>query len=250
MRIIALGSGGWIPTSNNETTSFLVELKEKLILFDAGTGISNLRNYSEIINKYNEVSIILSHYHLDHIIGLTYLIAFFKKHKLKFYGPGKPFYQEGVKNILSKFLDPIFFSRPLTSFSDEVEFYDYDENGFFIDDIVIDVNLQSHSIESFGINIDHKLHFATDTSVINETYEKSRSASLLFHECWEIEKVGNSKHSSLEEIILMSEKYPQCRIGLIHKNPFWGESDYMKIWKRIEDKNIFVVEDGMDFYLD
>ena len=52
MIVTILGSNGWIP-GKNETSAFMVEIDNTLILLDAGSGISNLRNYTEILNKYD-----------------------------------------------------------------------------------------------------------------------------------------------------------------------------------------------------
>ena len=68
MTIHILGAAGWIP-GVNETSCIMVENKETLFIMDAGTGLSNLRRYRAVLEKYDTVHLLLSHYHLDHMIG-------------------------------------------------------------------------------------------------------------------------------------------------------------------------------------
>jgi len=103
MKLYVLGSGGWIP-NKNETSCFLIEHKNELIMFDAGTGVSNLKHYAEVMGRYDTISIVLSHYHLDHVVGLIYLLPFIKGKKLNIYGPGKPVYEKSTEEYLNDLL--------------------------------------------------------------------------------------------------------------------------------------------------
>ena len=49
MKITVLGSGGWFPSKSRHTSSYLIEYKNKLCILDAGTGISNLNNYNDVL---------------------------------------------------------------------------------------------------------------------------------------------------------------------------------------------------------
>src|SRR5659263_677628 len=74
-----LGSGGWIPTARRETTCAILSLPEALFIFDAGTGLARLleERFRPEYEAAREVHLFLSHYHLDHIAGLVYLLALF-----------------------------------------------------------------------------------------------------------------------------------------------------------------------------
>ena len=71
MNIYILGAAGWIPGAN-ETSCIMVENKGQLFILDAGTGLSNIRKYAHILDKYDTVHLLLSHYHLDHMIADRY----------------------------------------------------------------------------------------------------------------------------------------------------------------------------------
>ena len=99
MKLIILGSGGWIPTESRHTASYLVDTGESLIILDTGSGLSRLSNHLDILNKYEEINIIYSHYHLDHLIGLSYIGNWSKEKRLNIYGPGKDLGFTGVRML-------------------------------------------------------------------------------------------------------------------------------------------------------
>lgn len=241
MKVTVLGSGGWIPTDERETCSYLVEMDDNLIILDAGTGISRLKEYSEVLDRYQTVNIILSHYHLDHVIGLSFLPLWLSKHKINVWAPGKKFYKEGTDDILTTFTSFPYFSRPIHKFSEDVNIYEYDETGFNINGTVVKITMQKHSAPSFGITLGSFLHYATDTEVIEETFDVANNVQILLHECWDVENT-KSNHSSLEQIIEMSKKCLNTKIGLIHINPSWVDVDFERV-NALLNENIFIVSD-------
>ena len=73
-RVTLLGVRGSIPVSGEAyrrygcaTTCYLIELEGKAILVDAGNGILNLPRE---LMKYTEMTMLLTHPHLDHLMGL------------------------------------------------------------------------------------------------------------------------------------------------------------------------------------
>ena len=109
-RLWVLGSMGWMPRDGQETCSYLVECDDQLIMLDAGTGVSNLYRYTDVLSRYDRLSILLSHYHLDHMAGLMYLKRFCRDLALDIYGPGKPVYPKTTEQYLSDFLQSAIYS--------------------------------------------------------------------------------------------------------------------------------------------
>ncbi len=237
MNIIPLGTCGWVPTSKRDTSSFLLEVENKLIFLDAGTGLHKLGNHINVFNDYDEINIILSHYHLDHIIGLSYLPLWFKDKIITIWGPGKSYYSKGCDEILTDFTTSPYFASSIKEFAKEVYLKDYDENGFMIDNLRISINKQVHSSPSFGITIGNYLHYATDTNILRKSFDNN--CKLILHECWTYYKKDAEEHSSLEEIREMVEKYNIKKIGLIHINPRYNEEEL----REFNDDRIFIVEE-------
>ncbi|MBN2897478.1 MAG: MBL fold metallo-hydrolase [Clostridia bacterium] len=97
----------YIKYSGN-TSCVSVEIDERVIILDAGTGIINLGNYLMEIHKPVKASIFLSHYHYDHILGLLSFVPLFTKDsELTFFGEAK--YDLTLEETLHKFMQPPFF---------------------------------------------------------------------------------------------------------------------------------------------
>ena len=244
MTIHILGSAGWIP-GTDETSCIMVENKGELFILDAGTGVSNIRRYTHILEKYDTVHLLLSHYHLDHMIGLIYIDPFIRDKRFRIYGPGRMAYPETTDYYLHAFLREEFFSRSIDAFTPDVEIMDFPGESFFIGDTRITVTEQTHSAPSFRITLDDRLIYATDT-VFRAQAWKGVSADILFHECWEYAESGHDRHTSL---LQLKDQLPLSsfgRICLIHHNPDWTEDDYRKIREMLAGTNIELAEDGME----
>lgn len=68
MKIVLLGTGGYFPTKLRHTACIM--LPDVGVVLDAGTGMCQLGKHL----CTDRLDIFLSHAHLDHIIGLTYLL--------------------------------------------------------------------------------------------------------------------------------------------------------------------------------
>jgi len=69
MKLVFLGTNGYGPTEDGHTACFMIP--EMGILLDAGTGLFRIADHLQTPN----LDIYLSHAHLDHTLGLTYLWA-------------------------------------------------------------------------------------------------------------------------------------------------------------------------------
>ncbi len=67
MKLVLLGTTGYHPNDERETACFM--LPEQGIVLDAGTAMYRVRD--QLVT--NELDIFLTHAHLDHIVGLTFL---------------------------------------------------------------------------------------------------------------------------------------------------------------------------------
>ena len=71
MQLVCLGTTGFHPNNRRHTSCYF--LPEVGVVIDAGTGMYRLPNYLAT----DEVEIYLSHAHVDHVVGLTYLVETF-----------------------------------------------------------------------------------------------------------------------------------------------------------------------------
>jgi ribonuclease BN (tRNA processing enzyme) len=77
MKLVLLGTGGYFPTTRRHTACYL--LPEVGVVLDAGTGMYRLAEHRQT----DRLDIFLTHAHLDHIAGLTYLINLVPREMLK-----------------------------------------------------------------------------------------------------------------------------------------------------------------------
>lgn len=243
MKIHILGAAGWIP-GRNETSCVMVEEEDQLFLLDAGTGISNLRNCREIFDRYDTVNLVLSHYHLDHTVGLIYLDPYVRGKHLRIFGPGKMAYSRSTEEYLHALLRSEFFSRSIDRFSDDVRIADFPGETFSIGKTVIQVSRQIHSAPSFRIAVGGRLIYATDTA-FDPLQWKDVYAPVLLHECWDIRSSDSSRHTSLLQLKNELPREQFGRIVLIHQNPAWDDSDRRTIAGLISGTNIILAKDGM-----
>lgn len=111
-RMVLFGSGGWIPSRHRDTMCVVVELGANLFVLDSGTGMRRFRDRigHSLLGKYDTISIFLSHYHLDHIVGISYLPLNFTGKRVIFYAPEFVAEDQEPEKILARLFDsPIFF---------------------------------------------------------------------------------------------------------------------------------------------
>ena len=77
MRLHCLGTAGYHPNPTRHTSCYF--LPESGVLLDAGTGVFRLAPLIET----NTIDILLSHAHLDHICGLTFLLDVFHQRPIE-----------------------------------------------------------------------------------------------------------------------------------------------------------------------
>ena len=210
-----LGSMGWMPAAGRQTACVLIELGDELIMLDAGTGVTNLAAFAGVLERHDRLSIVLSHYHLDHVSGLMYLKRFVANKQVDVYGPGRPVYPRTTESYLRDLLQTTFYSSGPTGFAQNVRFFDYGGEDFAVGEVTIHVRPQYHSASSFELRLDDVLTYATDTRFDAQDWVGYPTTKVLLHECWNISG-EDSKHTSLEQILKQLNTQRFDDIYLIH----------------------------------
>ena len=77
MKLVLLGTGGYHPNERRHTPCMMIP--QCGIMLDAGTATFRATEYLET----SELDIFLTHAHLDHVVGLTYLFNVMRVHPLE-----------------------------------------------------------------------------------------------------------------------------------------------------------------------
>lgn len=239
-----LGSAGWMPKAGQETSCFLLEAQGQLIMLDAGTGVANLELVAEVLQRHARLSILLSHYHVDHLVGLMYLKRFVADKHVDVYGLGKPVYPRSTEEYACDLLQNALYSLGPYGFAREVRYHDYGGRDFCVGDLQVAVREQSHSSPSFELRLGNLVTYATDTSFDAAAWENYPRTELLLHECWQ-SGAGDPRHTSVEVLASGLPREQFERVLLIHHNPSWDADERAEIERTAARYGIELAHDGM-----
>ena len=97
---------------------------ERLVVIDAGTGLRGLG--ADLVSKGPlEADILLSHTHLDHVIGLPFFAPLFDARNRFTIRAGHLADRGGVRQVLERMLSPELFPVPMEGFAAELRCLDF-----------------------------------------------------------------------------------------------------------------------------
>lgn len=221
MKLILLGTTGYHPNDRRHTPCML--LPECGVMLDAGTAMYRAGRYLQ----GPELDIFLTHAHLDHVVGLTFLWSVLREHPLdRITVHALPEKLSAIdEHLFAESLfpkKPPYESRPLGR---EVALRGGGRLTHF--------PLRHHG-GSLGLRLDwpgHSMAYVTDTtaSVDAEYVERIRGVDLLLHECYYpdrdaawAEKTG---HSCTTPVAQVARRAGVGRLILVHINPRSTEPD-------------------------
>lgn len=178
LRVELLGSGGYHPTERRHTAC--VFLPELGLMLDAGTGAFRLHERAQALSS-NRLDVVLTHGHIDHIVGLTYLFWLHRGDEpVETVVHATP---ETLAAVRDHLLVPALFPiSPVTSYETLGESLAL-TCGARLTTFALD-----HPGGSIGLRIDHdgkSLAYVTDTRPVSaETIEAIRGVDLLLHEAY------------------------------------------------------------------
>lgn len=175
MKIVFLGTNGWYDTRTGNTLCTLIETAKEYLILDAGNGLYKIDKY---IKNKKPIYIFLSHFHLDHIIGLHILNKFNFKQGLHIYG------QIGTRRILKQIVNKPF-TVPFVRLPFNLTIHELSE-GIHYTPFYVKCKFLVHSSRCLGyrFELENKIiTYCTDTAFCKSAIDLAKRADLLISEC-------------------------------------------------------------------
>jgi ribonuclease BN (tRNA processing enzyme) len=241
LRLLPLGTNGYFPTQGRQTMSYLLvapggdgagprtgsntESPAALVL-DAGTGLGRLADpeLRELLEPIERLDILLTHYHLDHVVGLSFLPGLWSGRAVRIFAPSPPLTvggSEALDRLISPPLFPVGFSRwPLA-----VEIVPYSSLSLEIGPFSLKLRAQRHPGGSVGVRVGDALAYVTDTVLDRGTIDFVRGVGTLLHEVWltdeeaQQDDAGRTGHSAAGPVADLARDAGVGRLVPIHHHP-------------------------------
>jgi ribonuclease Z len=225
MKLILLGTTGYHPTDQRQTACLM--LPEHGIILDAGTAMFRARKYL----RTAELDVFLTHAHLDHIVGLTYLIDVLRDKKV-----GRVTVHAEKEKLAAinehLFAEALFPVKPLCNFRVLASEVPLGGDGRLTHFPV------AHPGGAVGFRLEwpgRSMAYVTDTTASTEASYLSaiRGVDLLVHECYfpdtKAELAKLTGHSMTTPVARLAVEAGVGQLVLVHVDPSSEEADPIKL---------------------
>jgi len=274
MKITFYGTRGTMPVADPNYTQFggntaciLITFSTgRVAILDAGTGIRKLGN--DLLNSSHEqfgnISIILSHTHLDHIQGFPYFEpAYDSRRNFTISICGKERIGKDLESLFSAQMQNDFFPVPLEEMGAKFTFLEPDITTYeHSSGIKISASKHSHRGDAYGYRIEEcgkTLVYCTDVEhkdgIDPNVVALSQNADLLIHDAQytpdELKLKRGWGHSSWEQAIAVAERAGVKKLALFHHDPEHNDTflSNMEIECRKRFADLFLAKEGDEITL-
>ncbi|MBX3413595.1 MAG: MBL fold metallo-hydrolase [Pirellulales bacterium] len=221
MQLVFLGTTGYHPSETRHTACLM--LPELGIVLDAGSGM--FRVGPRLVT--DELDIFLSHAHLDHIMGLTFLHDIFVGRSMR------RVTIHGAADKLAAVREHLF-SRPLFPVDPPWEFRALEGDAALMHGGRLTHFPLEHPGGSTGFRLDWpqaSMAYVTDTTATKDAdyIRHIRGVDLLVHECYFPDAMADwartTGHSYTTPVAELARQAGVGRLLLVHVNPLGPEPD-------------------------
>ena len=233
MRLVPLGVNGYIPSHGRQSATFLVLAGEAAILLDAGTGVARLLEEPilDLLEGFGSLEVVLTHYHLDHVVGLSYLPGVWPTRSVRIHAPGPPLVDTDPAEALCRLIHPPLFPVPLPEFPMSVELERLTGESAVIGGVDVRLRRQEHPGGSVGLRLGDAMAYVTDTVADRASAQLAAGVDLLLHEVW-FESGGRAAatgHSGPDEVARIAVEAGVRRLMPVHHHPRSSPADLERL---------------------
>jgi ribonuclease BN (tRNA processing enzyme) len=226
VKLAVLGTAGYLPAAGRQTMSFLLATGSESLLLDAGTGVARLLEpaVAALLPAGRRLDVLLTHYHLDHVVGLSYLLGLAGDREIRIHAPAPPLTTFGPEGI-ARLLSPPLFPLPIERWPMPVGVAPFGGPQLEIGELRLQLRRQKHPGGSVGVRIGDALAYVTDSVIDPATADFVRGVKLLLHEVWLTaeEAAENdpapSGHSDSGAVADLARAAGVGRLWVVHHHP-------------------------------
>ena len=226
MELRLLGSGGWMPTDDRETACALLRDGGAALAIDAGTGLRRLVTEPELLDGVARLDVVLTHFHLDHTIGLAYLPGI--DLSVEVWAAGRALAGTPAVELVHRLLDPPFLLPTPGHLEKTVaRVHELEPDRTRIGRFDVEARVQpKHPSPTLALRVDGVLAYCTDTAYDEENVEFVRGAQVLVHEAFHAgETTDDEGHTAAGEAARLAAAAGVERLVLIHPGPTVGSDE-------------------------
>lgn len=194
-----------------------------------------------LLEGAERLDIVLTHFHLDHVAGLSYLSALPLKPTL--WAGGERLTGRPTESVLGPFLDHPLFGVPLDQLTAAV--HEVPEGSFQAGPFAITTRVQRlHSDPTLALRIGDAFTYCTDTAADNGNASFAAGSRVLFHEAWHATPSTDDRiHTAAGEAGRIARDAEVERLVLIHVNPLQSSDDALARSAQAEFPHVLVGQD-------
>jgi ribonuclease Z len=206
-----------MPSDVRETACTLVRDGPVGLLLDAGTGVRRLVTDPAPVEDLERLHVCLTHFHLDHVIGLFYVGEL--GIPIEVWGGGEILEATPTAELVRRLIESPFAPPSFAASFPEV--HELREGEQEVGPFELRVRRQPlHTNPTLALRIGDELVLCTDTGYDEENAGFARGARVLLHEAFEADDtIEDPAHTAAGEAARIAAAAGVERLVLIHLNP-------------------------------
>jgi phosphoribosyl 1,2-cyclic phosphodiesterase/CheY-like chemotaxis protein len=243
MKLTFWGTRGSIPRPGPQTLKYggntscvSIELtRDRLFIFDAGTGIINLGRSLIAASRRRKANLFISHPHWDHIQGLPYFQPLYQQgNEVVVHGTSQG--RLSLREVIAGQMETVYFPVAVKEFASHVYYKELAEGDFEIDEVPVRTISLHHPGMTLGYLVKgpngRSIAYLTDNELVPNGDLRARrrlvkfatGADVMIHDAHYLddEYPGHAGwgHSGLTEVLKLAADAKVKRLYLYHHDPY------------------------------